>query len=434
VSDLAMRGMTGRGTQYPIQFVVTGPDWERLGALSEEISRRMTDSGILVDVNSDYQVGMPEVKILPDRRRAADLGVSALSIGNTVNAMIGGVRAGKFKEGGHRYDVRVRLLSEERSRPEDIKRLMVRNREGKLVRLSEVVQVFEQATVQTIMRRNRQRAITLSANVAPGKSQKEANDVILALGRELLPEGYGLDVTGSSALFKDAQWDFLMAITMGAVIAYMILGSQFNSFVHPFLVLLAMPFCITGAIGAMLLTEGSINLYSMIGIVLLMGIVKKNSILLVEFTNRLREHGGGERHLRFGLARFLRALVRGDGPELREYLHQRRRRRWMLSRALLRACPVRLRPILMTSISTIAAALPPALALGPGTETIQAMAVVVIGGVLFSTVLTLLVVPAAYFMLPGRVRRPEDEVEAAPSEDRAAVPPPLPLPAPKPGP
>jgi len=404
VSDLSMRGMTGRGTQYPIQFVVTGPDWGRLGDLAEEMTRGMADSGTMVDVNSDYQIGMPEVLILPDRRRAADLGVSALAIGNTVNALIGGVRAGKFKEGGHRYDVRVRLLSEERSRPEDVKRLMVRNHEGKLVRLSEVVQVFEQASVQTIMRRNRQRAITISANIAPGRSQKEANDAVLALGREILPEGYGLDVTGSSALFKDAQWDFLMAIGMGAVIAYMILGSQFNSFVHPFLVLLAMPFCVTGAILAMLATDGSINLYSMIGIVLLMGIVKKNSILLVEFTNQLRERGHS------------------------------------VAGALLRACPVRLRPILMTSVSTIAAATPPALALGPGTETIQAMAVVVIGGVVFSTALTLVVVPCTYFIVPGRVRLPARE-KGAGREAGAEVFEPVPAPersdpawTPKPGP
>lgn len=386
VNDLSMRGLTGRGTQYPIQFVVTGSDWSRLGDLSEEIMRRMRESGLMVDVNSDYQIGMPEVQILPDRRRAADLGVSALSIGNTVNAMIGGVRVGKFKEGGHRYDVRVRLLSEQRSRPEDVKRLLVRNREDRLVRLSEVVSVHEQATVQSITRRNRQRAVTISANIAPGKSQDTAARHFAAVAKEVLPEGYSIDVTGSSALFNDAQKDFGMAILMGVVIAYMILASQFNSFVHPFLVLLAMPFSLTGAILAMLWAGTSINMYSMIGVVLLMGIVKKNSILIVEFTNQLREQGRS------------------------------------VAGALLRASPIRLRPILMTSISTIAAAIPPAFALGPGAETVRSMAVVVIGGVLFSTILTLLVVPCAYLVLPGRVRaaegaeaETEKELEAAQS-------------------
>ncbi len=375
VNDLSMRGLTGRGTQFPIQFVVTGSDWERLGELTEDMMRRLRESGLMIDVNSDYQVGMPEVRILPDRRRAADLGVSALSIGNTVNALIGGVRTGKFKEGGHRYDVRVRLQSDQRSRPEDVKRLLVRNREGKLVRLSEIVQVSEQATVQQITRRNRQRAITISANVAPGRSQKEASDAVGAIAREMLPEGYGLDVTGSSALFKDAGRDFLMAIGLGVLVAYMVLASQFNSFIHPILVLLAMPFSVIGAVLGMMWAGVSFNMYSMIGMVLLMGIVKKNSILIVEFTNQLRERGRG------------------------------------VKSALMRACPVRLRPILMTSVSTIAAAIPPAFALGPGAETVKSMAVVVIGGVAVSTFLTLYVVPCAYLIVPGRVGTPEDEKE-----------------------
>jgi HAE1 family hydrophobic/amphiphilic exporter-1 len=393
VSDLSMRGLTGRGTQSPVQFAVAGPDWERLGDLTEEIMDRMRRGGLMVDVRSDYQIGMPELKVLPDRKRAADLGVSVLSIGNTVNAMVGGVRVAKFKEGGHRYDVRVRLLSDQRSAPEDVKKLMVRNREGRLVRLSEVVTVFEQATVSTITRRNRTRAVTIDANMVPGKSQKDAWEQIRAISKEVLPPGYGIDVTGASALFKDAGAAFLVAIGLGVVVAYMILASQFNSFVHPLLILLAMPFSVTGAILALIWAGTSFNLYSMIGVVLLMGIVKKNSILLVEFTNQMRERGLGVRE------------------------------------ALLEACPIRLRPILMTSISTVAAALPPALAIGPGAETRVPMAAVVIGGVLLSTFLTLFVVPSAYLILPGRVRR-LDELE---KEDSVFEPAPA-VPAPKPGP
>jgi HAE1 family hydrophobic/amphiphilic exporter-1 len=394
VSDLSMRGLTGRGTQFPIQFAVTGPDWEKLGGFAEEMMRRLGQGGLMQDLNSDYQVGMPELRILPDRKRAADLGVSALSIGNTVNALVGGVRVAKFKEGGHRYDVRVRLLSEQRSRPDDVRRLSVRNREGKLVRLSEVVQIFEQATVQTITRRDRKRAITVSANMVQGKSQKDAWEQVQAVAKELLPAGYAIEITGSSALFKDTGWAFLVSIGLGVLIAYMVLASQFNSFIQPGHVLLAMPFSITGAILGLLLIGASLNMYSMIGIVLLMGIVKKNSILLVEFTNQMRERGLGVRE------------------------------------ALLEACPIRLRPILMTSISTVAAALPPALALGPGVETRMPMAVVVIGGVVLSTFLTLFVVPCAYSLLPGRVRQPEKEEP----DEVSAFEPPAALPASKPGP
>ncbi len=386
-TDISMAVLTPRGTQFSIQFVVAGPDWNSLGALSEAFVEKVRESGLMVDAKSDYQMGMPEARIVPDRPRAADLGGSMLDIGDSVNALVGGVRAAKFKDGGHRFDVRVRLLSDRRSRPEDVKRLSVRNAQGKLVRLSELVQVKETPSLQVISRRNRSRAVTISANVAPGRSQKEANDRIEDIAREILPAGYSLDFTGSSALFSEGGLGFGVALGLGALIAYMVLASQFNSFVHPFLVLLAMPFSVTGAIFAMQLADVSMNLYSMIGVVLLMGLVKKNSILLIEFTNHHREHGLGVRE------------------------------------ALLEACPVRLRPILMTSISTIAAAVPAALALGPGSETRVPMAVVVIGGMILSTLFTLLVVPCAYLVLPGRVRRPspEEGIEFQDEASRAAM-------------
>ncbi|MBI3097010.1 MAG: efflux RND transporter permease subunit [Planctomycetes bacterium] len=377
VSDLSMRGLTSRGSNFPIQVAVTGPDWRELADRADQMMDRMRDSGLMIDVNSDYLVGMPELRIVPDRDRAADLGVSVLSIGQTVNALVGGVRVTKFKDAGHRYDVRLRLVSNERSQPEDVKRLFVRNRDGGLVRLSEVVQIHEEPVVQTITRRNRARAITISANMVPGKSQKDALERVQAIAAELLPPGYGIEFTGSSVMFLQSAFAFLFAIGSGVLIAYMVLASQFNSFVHPLLVLLAMPFSLTGAVLAMMLAGVTFNMYSMIGIVLLMGIVKKNSILLVEFTNRMREHGLAPRE------------------------------------ALLEACPIRLRPILMTSISTIAAAVPPALALGPGAETRIPMAVVVIGGVLVSTFLTLFVVPCAYAVLPGRVAREEEAAVSA---------------------
>lgn len=373
-SDMSMRGLGGRGAQFPIEFVVTGPDWERLAEHSEAIMEKMRETDRMLDVHSDYLVGMPEVKILPDRRRAADLGVSVESIARTINAMIGGVRAGKFKEGGHRYDVRVRLVSDQRSRPSDVRRLFVRSRDGGLVRLADVVQVFEEPTLQSIARRNRARAITIRANVAPGVSQKAAMEEAFELSRRLLPEGYAARAAGSSQLFAETSWSLIFALGMGAVVAYMVLGAQFNSFVHPVLILLAMPFSVTGAVAALLLSGASLNLYSMIGVVLLMGIVKKNSILLVEFTNQKRAEGLG------------------------------------VEEALQTACPIRLRPILMTSFATVAAAVPAALSMGPGAELRIPMAVVVIGGVLFSTLLTLFVVPCAYSLVPGRVRKEDVEV------------------------
>jgi len=391
-NDMSLSALGIRGQSNPIEFVVTGDDWGKLAESAREIMEKMGDEKIgetrmLTDVNSNYLVGMPEVRILPNRERAAALGVNMQTIGTTVNALVGGVRAAKFTEGGHRFDVRLRLRSDWRSRPDDVKRLFVRNRSGQLVRLSEVVDLKEQATIQTITRRDRQRAITITAGMAPGVSQGAAMDRVRAIAASTLPDGYGMQFTGGSRLFTEGAWSFLLAIVLGLVIAYMILASQFNSFVQPVLVILAMPFSITGAIVAMLLAGVSFNLYSAIGFVLLMGIVKKNSILLVDFTNQVRARGK---------------------PVLE---------------ALREACPIRLRPILMTCVTTIAAATPPAFAAGAGLESVRAMAVVVVGGVAFSTLLTLFVVPCAYAVMPGRVQVAEDlERELAGGESPGAQP------------
>jgi multidrug efflux pump subunit AcrB len=288
--------------------------------------------------------------------------VSISSIGNTINALIGGVRVGKYSQGGRRYDVRVQLLSSDRKKVEDISKIWVRNNRGEVIRLSDVVTIVEKPSLVSITRKNRERAIRMFANVVPGKSQGEALSAVEGL-RKTLPEGYKIVFSGSAQTYKESFGSLYMALILGIFVAYMVLGTQFNSFVHPFTVLLALPFSISGAAVALLLTGQTLNMYSAIGIILLMGIVKKNSILLVDFTNQKRE----------------------DGMKVFD--------------ALMTACPIRLRPIIMTSVSTIAAAIPPALAIGPGAESRIPMSVVVIGGVFFSTMLTLFVVPCAYSLL-----------------------------------
>ena len=282
-------------------------------------------------------------------------------IGETVAAAIGGVRQGKFTEGGRRYDVRLRLDLDERLKADDIMRLDVRNVHGELVPMSQVAKVETVGTLQTITRRNRERSISIYGNLAPGASQAAALDRALSIAEEVLPEGYRAFLGGGAQTFKESFSSLFFVLWLGLLVAYMVLASQFNSFLHPFLVLLSMPFSLTGAVVALYLSDLSLNLYSMIGVILLMGIVKKNAIMLVEFTN----------HKRFeeGLS---------------------------IDQAILAASPIRLRPILMTSVATLAAAVPPALALGPGAESRIPMAVTVIGGVLVSTVFTLFVVPCAY--------------------------------------
>ncbi|NUN93213.1 MAG: efflux RND transporter permease subunit [Verrucomicrobiae bacterium] len=368
--DLSMRGFTAqRG--FPVEFNVRGGDYQVLKEKVGVILKRLGETGLMTDLDTDYREGMPEVRIWPDRARAAASSVSMETLGNTVNAAIGGVRQGNFTSDGRRYDVRLRLDADERIKAEDIHALQVRTAYGELLPITEVTRVETVKTLQTITRRMRERSISVFANVAPGKSQSDALAAAERVAREVLPEGYRFFLSGSAQTFKESFDSLIFALVLGVVVAYMVLASQFNSFLHPFIVLLALPFSVTGAFVALLLANQSLNLYSMIGMVLLMGIVKKNSILLVEFTNKKRHE---------------------DGMPLRE--------------AILTAAPIRLRPILMTSFATIAAAVPPALAFGPGAESRIPMAIAVIGGVLVSTFLTLIVVPCAYSLLARFERKP----------------------------
>ena len=360
VLDLSLSGFSAsRG--YPIQFSVQGPDWSQLSRYSLQILDKMKNSGMMTDVDTDYKPNMPEAKIIPDRVKAAARGVTITNIANTISALVGSLRVGKYTdETGHRDDVRVKLLEEYNRTPSDITKIWLRNNHGEMVSLSEVVTIKQEPTLLTINRYNRERSISLFSNIVPKKSQSDALKYIEQVSNEILPEGYHIEFAGGSQAFQESFQSLGIALVLGIFVAYMVLGAQFNSFIHPVTVLLALPFCVTGAFIALWLTGISLNVYSMIGILLLMGIVKKNSILLVDFTNRRRQAGLAVRE------------------------------------ALLDACPVRLRPILMTSIATIAAAIPAAMSFGPGAETTRPMAVVVIGGVLLSTILTLFVVPCAY--------------------------------------
>jgi hydrophobe/amphiphile efflux-1 (HAE1) family protein len=370
--DLSTRGFTAqRG--FPVEFNIRGPSWEVLAEKSKAIIEKLEASGLMLDVDSDYRLGQPELRIRPLRAEAARRGVSVESIVNTVAAAYGSIRQGKFTQGGRRYDVRLSLEQQARSTPELLEQLAVRNQFGELVPLAQLVQTEEVSSLQTITRRNRERSVSIFANIVPGASQADALALAQRVSLQELPPGYHFHLSGGAQTFTQAFESLYFVLLLGLVVAYMVLASQFNSFIHPLTVLLALPFSLSGAVWALSLSDQSLNLYSMIGIVLLMGIVKKNSILLVEFANQLRQQG---------------VLC------VRE--------------ALLTAAPIRLRPILMTSAATLAAALPPALAIGPGAESRVPMALAIVGGVLVSTVFTLFVVPCAYQIL-SRVERRQPE-------------------------
>jgi HAE1 family hydrophobic/amphiphilic exporter-1 len=349
---------TGRG--FPIEISLRGGNLEKLGELTAQLIKKMEESKLMSDIDTDYLTGMPEINIIPDREKAALRGVAVSAIAQNIQAYMGGVRAGKYTYDGKRYDIRLQTKKINRQSKADFQKIWIRNNRGELVRLSDVIKIEERKTLLTINRKDRERTIGIFANVVPGQSQAQALDFVMKSAKEILPAGYRVLSTGSSQGFQESFNSLYFALIVGIFVAYMVLASQFNSFLHPIYVLLALPFSVTGAFLALKFTGYTLNLYSMIGLLLLMGIVKKNSILLVDFTNEKRKAG----------------LTADD--------------------ALLAACPVRLRPILMTSIATIAAAIPPAISVGPGAETSAPMAVVIIGGVLLSTILTLFVVPSAY--------------------------------------
>ncbi|HLL53430.1 MAG TPA: efflux RND transporter permease subunit, partial [Myxococcaceae bacterium] len=289
VQDLSQAGFTAqRG--YPVEFSVRGPDWDQLVAAADQMKQKLAASGLVVDLDTDYQLGMPELRITPDRARAADLGVSVEDVATMLNALVGGSRIGKFSSGGRRVDVRMRLLADQRSRPEDLSTLHVRSASGALIPLSALVTQEERPALQAITRKDRERAISLFANVAPGHAQAEVLDFVERAGREL-PTGYRAVLGGSSVAFKESMGGLIFALVMGIIVAYMVLASQFNSFLHPVTVLTILPLSVAGAAFAMLVTGTTVNIFSMIGVVLLMGIVKKNSIILVDYTNQLRDEG-----------------------------------------------------------------------------------------------------------------------------------------------
>jgi hydrophobe/amphiphile efflux-1 (HAE1) family protein len=380
IQDTSQQGFTAqRG--FPVEFSVRGSDWTQLVPLSQKVMSDLSASGAVTDLDSDYRVGMPELRVSPDRAVCADIGVSVDEVATTINALVGGIRVGKYSTGGRRLDVRLKLMAAQRSRPEDITRLRVRARNGELVPLSSLVVFDEQAALQAITRRDRERAISIYANVAPGHSQSEALRLVEGMGKTL-PVGYRIVLGGSSVAFRESMSSLLFAMILGILIAYMILASQFNSFKDPVTIITILPLSIAGAAFALLVAKQSLNIFSMIGLLLLMGIVKKNSIILVDYANAFRNKG------------------------------------FAAKEAMEKAGPIRLRPILMTATATMMAAIPPALGIGSGSEIRMPMAIAVIGGLVLSTALSLIVVPAFYVVADklGKKKKVEVPLGVEPQE------------------
>ncbi|NPU85030.1 MAG: efflux RND transporter permease subunit [Syntrophaceae bacterium] len=355
----------------PILYAIRGTSLADLQTYTRQITSEFSKLPGIVDVDTSIEAGKPEVKVFIDRDKAADLGVSVGSIAEAVNILISGeVDITKFKdeERGKRLDVRVRLNPEDRMNPSDLGNIYVRGRDGRLVDLASVARFQEGGGPSTIQRVDRQRATIVYAGLEK-KPLAEAMTELNAISSKVLPSDYSAKYKGPAETMGESFRYLIFALILGIIMAYMILAAQFESFIHPFTVLLAMPLSFIGAFGALLLTGNTISIYSLIGIILLMGLVKKNAILLVDYTNTLRERGMSRKE------------------------------------AILLAGPVRLRPILMTTFAMVFGMIPVALGVGEGAESRSPMGITVIGGLLTSLFLTLVVVPAAYDLFDDWIQK-----------------------------
>jgi len=353
----------------PLQFVLTGDNLEEVGRLATELRQKVAAEPGIGRVDSDLQLDLPQLVFQPDRQRIAASNLSSADVALAVNMLTGGVDIAKYNDDpekggdGQRYDIRVKAREGEFAQPSDLSKIFIRSRDGKMVRLDSVATFKEALGPAIIGRYDLQYATTFFAT--PTIPLGDAVSKVKALSADL-PAGYQIKFIGQAEEFQKTMKYMVFTFVLALVLLYMVLASQFNSFLQPAIVMLAQPLAIVGGVAALWLFGQSLNIYSMIGLVLLVGLVAKNSILLVDLTNQRREQG------------------------------------MAVDAALRAACPVRMRPVLMTSATVILALFPAALGLGAGAETNQPLSIAVIGGMISSTLLTLVVVPSVYSLIEGR--------------------------------
>lgn len=348
----------------PIQFNIRGNDMAALTQAAAALEAELRKSPGLVDLDNSYRGGRPELAIEIDRDRAADLGIPVAAIASTLRALIAGDKVTDFKDGLELYDVTLRLPDAERTGLASLANLKVRSTTGQMVDLSSVVRVVPSEGPSQIERQARQRQITVFAGLQD-LPLGEAKKLVDAAAERVVPKNLTTDYAGMAEIMGESFGYMAIALLLAVIIVYMILAAQFDSFIHPLTIMLSLPLSVVGAFGALFLSGMTLNIFSMIGLIMLMGLVTKNAILLVDFANTLK----------------------GRGMPTIE--------------ALIEAGAVRLRPIMMTTAAMIFGMVPVALALSEGGETRAPMAVVVIGGLMTSTLLTLVVIPVVYSLVDG---------------------------------
>lgn len=387
-----MRQGLGGGTGKPIQFVLGGPSYETLVEWRDTFIAALEENNPgLVDIDWDYKETQPQYRIQVNYDRAADLGVTVSDIGETLQTMLGSRQVTTYIDDGEEYDVILEGLRSEQNTPNDVQNIYVRSaRSGELIPLSNLVSIMPIADSPTLNRYNRVRAITIEAGLADGAALGTVLDAMQATARDVLPQEAIIDFKGQSLDFKTSGQSILFVFATGLVIVFLVLAAQFESYRHPVIIMLCVPATLAGGMLGIWLTGNSLNIYTQIGLIMLVGLAAKNGILIVEFANQLRDEG-------------------------REF-HD----------AIKEASLARFRPIVMTSLTTAAGALPLILSSGAGAETRSAIGVLILFGVIAAALVTVLFVPTAYALIargtgsPGDVAR-KLEAESA-SIDQAAVP------------
>ncbi|TVQ62346.1 MAG: efflux RND transporter permease subunit [Phycisphaerales bacterium] len=363
-----------RGAGEPINYAIGGPDFESALQWAQIVADRAGADPIFEGLRLDFAQTQPQLSIKIDRERAIDLGIDVRTIGRTLQTFLGGREVTEFFDRGELYKVLLQARPEARVGPTDLSNIYIRSDSGSLILLSTLVRLEESGTVRDLTRINRVPSVVLTGSVAPGSSLGAALDRLDEIVRDDLPPGASVNYLGESLEYRDASMQLFITFGLALLLVYLALAAQFESLVHPFTILVAVPLAVTGGLATLWITGNSLNIYSQIGLILLIGLMAKNGILMVEFANQLR----------------------GRGRSLQEAARE--------------AAMLRFRPIMMTVISTVLGAIPLVLASGAGAEGRRAIGLVIVGGMSFATLLTLFLIPSLYTLL-GMLTQPTGATE-----------------------
>jgi multidrug efflux pump len=353
----------------PVQFVIQADSYSHLEKLVNALMAKVRDNPGLQKLDSDLKLNKPQLVVTVDRDKLADVGVRVEDVGRTLETLLGGRQVTRFKQEGEQYDVIVKLADKDRTRPNDLNAIFVRNQDGKLIQLSNLVKLEETVAPKELNHFNRMRAAIISADLAPGYSLGEALHFMEQSARETLDNSVQFTLDGQSREFRESGAELWFTFGLALVFIYLVLAAQFESFTGPFAIMFTVPLAILGAVLALDYTGSTLNVYSKIGLVMLVGLITKHGILIVEFANQLQEKG------------------------------------YTVRDAVVEAAGLRLRPILMTTAAMVLGATPLALATGAGAQSRQPIGWVIVGGLLLGTFLTLFVIPSAYTLIVGK-RKP----------------------------